>query len=294
MSNPCHALMAAFARKLVAGFETITTTSDIHLHRRAPAPGEALTLLPPLGSELSWSVGAVASTIHPQVEHADYLMAEGRVAVAEAFRRVVAAHVYHLDWRSILVLGPVGGPLAETAARLGACGVDVGHEADGRDGVAAWWLAVEDDWPAAAGTALQNRRTLRWGHLVQVVQEPRAAIPAILREDRDWPEARDFRRRHVLARLGLDLGAICDEVERAAQTLLRWTRIVEDLAPEVWVRVEDGAAGVGACLDRLGVRRAEESAGERARGGGPSGQSCAHPARGAEGGTRRLLRTLRP
>jgi hypothetical protein len=270
MSNPCYAMTAEFARKLVSGFERITTTSDIHLHRRAPAPGEAVTLLPPIASELSWSVGAVASTIHPQIEHADFLMEAGRFAEAEAFRRVVAAHVYHLDWRAMLVLGPVGGPLAETAARLGACGVDVGHEADGRDGVAAWWLAVEDDWPAAAGTALQNRRTLRWGHLVQVVQDPRAAIPVILREDRDWPEARDFRRRHVLARLGLDLGAIGDEVERAAQTLLCWTRIVGDLAPEVWLRVEDGAAGVGACLDRLGIRRAEERAGERA-GAAPVG-----------------------
>jgi hypothetical protein len=169
--------------------------------------------------------------------------------------------------------------------------------ADGRDGVAAWWLAVEDDWPAAAGTALQNRRTLRWGHLVQVVQYRRAAIPAILRADRDWPEARGFRRRHVLARLELDLSAIGDEVERTAQTLLCWTRIVEDLAPEVWVRVEGRAAGVGACLDRLGIRRAEESAGAGAApvGGVAARQGgAAHPARGAEGGTRRLLRTLRP
>ena len=252
MSNPCYAMTAAFARKLVTGFERITTTSDIHLHRRAPAPGEAVTLLPPIASELSWSVGAVASTIHPQIEHADYLHAQGRTAEAEAFRKVVEAHVYHLDWRAILVLGPPGGAPEAAAAALTACGPEVGAGADGRDGVAAWWLAVEDDWPAAAGTALANRRTLRWRHLVQVVQAPEAAIAAILRADRAEPQARAFRRRHVLDRLGVDLATIGEETERAAVTLMSWTEIVAQLGPDAVLRVEDGVAGARDCLARAG------------------------------------------
>jgi hypothetical protein len=56
---------------------------------------------------------------------AEYRLADGFGPGSE---EVVAAHIHHIDWRAILVFGPAGASLAETAARLGACGVDVGHE----------------------------------------------------------------------------------------------------------------------------------------------------------------------
>jgi hypothetical protein len=242
MSNPCHAMTAAFAQKLVAGFSRITTTSDLYLHRRAPGPGEAVTVLPPIASELSWSVGAVPSSIHPHDAHADYLQAQGRVAEAEAFRKVVAAHVYHMFWRPLLVLGVPGGGLEAVAARLRGWGLDVGMEADGRDGICSWALAAEGEVPWAAGKGARDRRVLRWGHLVQVVEEPRAAMVGIIAAERAAPEAAAWRRDAVLRHAGVDLGAIGDAVERAAMTLIHWTRLIEALEPDARVRAGDEAA----------------------------------------------------
>jgi hypothetical protein len=250
MSNPCHAMTAAFAQKLVAGFDRITTTSDLHLHRRAPGPGEAVTVLPPIASELSWSVGTVPSSIHPHEAHADFLEAEGRTAEAEAFRKVVEAHVYHMYWRPLLVLGLPGGGLEAVAALMRGWGLDVGAEADGRDGICSWAMAAEGDVPWAGGKGPRDRRVLRWGNLVQVVQEPRAAMAGIMVADGAGPDAAAWRRDAVLRNAGVDLGAIGDATERAAMTLIHWTRMIEGLGPDVRIRADDAAALAGFLRER--------------------------------------------
>jgi hypothetical protein len=242
MSNPAHAMTAAFAQKLVAGFSRITTTSDLYLHRRAPGPGEAVTVLPPIASELSWSVGAVPSSIHPHEAHAEYLEAAGRAAEAAAFRKVVESHVYHMYWRPLLVLGLPGGGLEAVAALMRGWGLDVGAEADGRDGICSWAMAAEGAVPWPAGKGPRDRRVLRWGNLVQVVQEPHAAMAGIMAADRAGTEAAAWRRNAVLRHAGVDLGAIGDAVDRAAMTLIHWTRMIEGMGPDVRIRAEDGAA----------------------------------------------------
>ncbi|MDA7429599.1 glycosyltransferase family 25 protein [Primorskyibacter aestuariivivens] len=83
MSNPCHALTSAFARALLDRFEKIDTTVDIFMHKIAPKPGEALTVFPPLASELSWSKGAFESLIHPKPIRAEFLQQQGLAEEAQ-------------------------------------------------------------------------------------------------------------------------------------------------------------------------------------------------------------------
>lgn len=93
MANPCHALTGAYARALLAAFDGVRHTSDVYQHRLAPvARDHAVTVLPPIASELSWSTGQFQSLIHPSEIHAAHLEKTGRPAEAEAYRREVSRH----------------------------------------------------------------------------------------------------------------------------------------------------------------------------------------------------------
>lgn len=100
MSNPCHALSSAYARALLDRFQTLDTTADVFMHQQAPLPGEALTVFPPLASELSWSTGALESLIHPKEIRATFLAAQGRTQEAEAMRERAAHHMRHVAHRT--------------------------------------------------------------------------------------------------------------------------------------------------------------------------------------------------
>ncbi|PYG27157.1 glycosyltransferase family 25 protein [Pelagimonas varians] len=93
MSNPAHALTSAYAQALLDRFEGVNHTADVFIHRDAPKPGEALTVFPPIASELSWSDGRFSSLIHPRNSHAAYLEAQGQSQKASAYRDLVKTHM---------------------------------------------------------------------------------------------------------------------------------------------------------------------------------------------------------
>ncbi|MCL4676195.1 MAG: glycosyltransferase family 25 protein, partial [Pararhodobacter sp.] len=237
MSNPCYAITPAFAAKALSLFERFETTSDVFLHQSCPSPGEALSVFPPIASDLSWSTGEVASTIHPKQLHADALRRDGREADARRHEEAIRAHPKHLFWRDLLVLGhPRGGTgfIAETLRRWG---LDIGHETDGRNGLSSWMFAVEDDAPWAMAPVARNRRMLRCRHIIQAVRDPLAAIPSIMREDAHAPASLNYRRKHVLAHAGVDLAQIANPVERAVWSLTTWAEIIGAQNPLVTVRI---------------------------------------------------------
>src|SRR4051812_25489877 len=102
---PCHAMTSAYAQQLLDRFDGFQTTSDIYTHQLCPGPTEALTVLPPVASELSWSVGAVDSLIHPKLARSQYLRESGDEAAAEANDRAVRSHVQHMFYRPFLIVG---------------------------------------------------------------------------------------------------------------------------------------------------------------------------------------------
>jgi GR25 family glycosyltransferase involved in LPS biosynthesis/tetratricopeptide (TPR) repeat protein len=92
MSNPCHAITRAFAERLLQRFERVETTVDIYQHDIVGKTVDNYTLQPPLSYELSWSVGAVDSLIHPKEIRVSYLRehhAEDISAIEAAAHKVL-------------------------------------------------------------------------------------------------------------------------------------------------------------------------------------------------------------
>jgi hypothetical protein len=106
MSNPCHALTRAYAAALIERDRGIIHTVDEYIHRIAPEQGEAWTVFPPLAADLSWSVGAFDSTIHPKAIRSDWLRERGDELAAALHKERVARHVKK---KHFLVIGPPGG-----------------------------------------------------------------------------------------------------------------------------------------------------------------------------------------
>lgn len=93
MSNPCHAITGAYARKLLEEFDGVRHTADVFQHKLATiSKDHALTVLPPIASELSWSVGSMASLVHPKENHIQYLEDMGRFEEADQYRQKISKH----------------------------------------------------------------------------------------------------------------------------------------------------------------------------------------------------------
>lgn len=248
MSNPAYAITSPMADLVLKRFKRIDTTSDVFLHLRAPAKAEAVTVLPPIASDLSWSVGAVPSTIHPKETHAAYLEQQGRVDEAEAYRNVIRKHVKHAFWRRLLILGHPRTGTGHAAATLRSWGLDVGHEADGKDGICSWMLAVEDEAPWAADEVARHRSALRHKLLLHVVRSPADAIPSIIRENNHAPQSLAYRRKHILDRFDIDICAAATDLETAVLSLVYWSRLIAAQKPDFVFHVEDGLEGLRAFL----------------------------------------------
>jgi GR25 family glycosyltransferase involved in LPS biosynthesis len=96
MSNPCHAMSSGYAQKLLDNFQSINTTADVFMHRDVPDIGDAVTIFPPIASELSWSKGEFQSLIHPKLIRATYLDRQGKHEEAEKQRSLVRNHVMNI------------------------------------------------------------------------------------------------------------------------------------------------------------------------------------------------------
>ncbi len=123
---------------------------------------------------------------------------------------------------------------------LKSCGLDVGHERMGQDGISSWMFAVEDEEnPFALNSLAATRKNKHFGHVIHFVRDPRTAIPSIFRENRHSQRSYEFRRRHILKNYQIDLDDARSEVERALLSYLYWNKLIEEQKPELVLRVED-------------------------------------------------------
>lgn len=240
MSNPCHALTTEFATRLLERDTGINHTVDVFQHKLAPEPGEAYTVYPPIASELSWSKGVFASTIHPKEAHERYLSQSGQKFAAQDARRQRAVHVKKKHFRPILI---IGHPRCGTGYAANLCrqmGVDIGHETLGSKGISSWMFAVEaDSNPYALDEVAQTRRALAWKYLIYPVRNLYDAVPSVIRNSTLAPASYDFRREHILSHLGVDLNTLDGPVERAVWSVTSWARIGLSQNPDLVFRIED-------------------------------------------------------
>ena len=268
MSNPCYAMTPAFAEKAVAAFSKVATTADIYLHAQLPEGIEAITVFPPIASELSWSTGAVDSLIHPKTIRADYLDAQGAHAAAQETRQKVARHFRHIEHRAFLVTGHPGAGLGSAAALLQNLGLDIGHETAGRDGLASWMFAANaEEYPFAKDPIITCRRSLYWETLLHVVENPLHAIPHIIAADAWTGTEADFRAKAILEETGLDLRRFESAIDRAVLSLAGWSRMVESMRPDLSFRIEDAETTLAAFLSARGRAAAHQGVVSRNVGG---------------------------
>ncbi len=141
---------------------------------------------------------------------------------------------------------------------LCAFGLDVGHERLGANGISSWMFAVDDDpYPFARNRGAELRRDKQFATVIQHVRNPADAIPSIMVENRHSPVSYQFRRRHILKELGIDLDSYPDELERAGVSYLAWNRLIERMNPQLVVQVENCEEPVRRLLVSQGLVAAE-------------------------------------
>ena len=240
MANPCHALTRNYATALLERETGITHTSDAYIHRLAPCTGEAFTVFPPMASELSWTEGVFASTIHPKQIRLERLRAEGRVAEFTEEANRFARHVRKKHFRPILICGHPRCGTGFAAALARRLGLDVRHDALGAAGISSWMFAVDaDENPAPFDAVAKTRRALAWEYLVMPVRDIYRAAASVIRHSRRDRASYLFRRNQILEKTGVDLDRFDTELEQAVWSIIEWTRILLDQEPSLIFRIED-------------------------------------------------------
>ena len=256
MANSGFAMTNAFARKLAHSFESIDTTADLYIHERIGLSVTQHILLPPLGYDLSQSTGAFQSLIRPKPIHVDYLR-QARPDDLEAIRvaeRSSVTQIIKIQPQDILCVGHPRCGSAYMAQLLTAFGLDVGHERLGANGISSWMFAVDDDpYPFARNRGAELRRDKHFASVIHHVRNPIDAIPSIMVENKYSPVSYQFRRRHILKELALDLDAYPSEAERAVVAYLAWNRLIERMKPGLVVQVEDSEEKVRDLLVMMGL-----------------------------------------
>lgn len=240
MSNPCHAVTSAYAQALVSEFGRIEHTADVYQHRLAQVSKEhAWTVFPPVASELSWSTGAFDSLIHPKDVRTEYLSQRGEVDAASDNDRRIRSHVKHMYHREFLIVGHPRCGTGYTSGFLRQMGLDIGHEADGKDGLSSWMLAVDDEAPWAADPVARRRAALSWNRSIMPLRDIASAVPSIMRDNIFAPLSYDYRRRHILSCFGVDLNGLKTNFQRAVASYCYWNEIILATHPDLVFRIEE-------------------------------------------------------
>lgn len=241
MANPCHAITREYAKVLLSRYTSICHTVDEYQHRLAARQGEAFTVFPPIASELSWSNGVLASTIHPKAVRSEYLRSLNHVDEADANDLKIENHIKKKYYRSLLI---TGHPRCGTGYAAGLCrqlGVDVGHEKLGTAGISSWMFAVDADLnPYSLDEVAKTRRAFAWRYLVMPVRNLANAAGSVIREFLHAPKAYGFLKTHIQRELGVNLDEYANPLDRAVWSVTSWVRIILRMKPDMWFRIEDG------------------------------------------------------
>lgn len=239
MSNPCYLMSPGYADMLIKEFDGVWHTADVFAHQYSrAAKSYSWTAHPPAATELSWSRGEVASHIHPKPIRSAFLRSLGREKEALEHDRNIREHIKHMFQREFLIVGHPRCGTGFTAKLLCQLGFDIGHEADGRDGLASWMFAVDGQAPFAQDPIACSRQALIWSTLIMPVRDIQTAVPSIMKDNIYSPLSYDYRRRNILSTGGCDLNELPNNFQRAVASLLHWNRLIECMHPQLAFRIE--------------------------------------------------------
>jgi tetratricopeptide (TPR) repeat protein len=139
------------------------------------------------------------------------------------------------------------------AVVLSTLGLHIGHERPAADGLCSWIHAVEDLDPPFEARWLPPRA---FRGTMAYVRDPATAIPSIMLENTNAATF-DFRRFHIARATGVDIAQRRDPLERALDSYMCWTDIVERQRPLLTMRVErllEDVAAHSEAFETLGLR----------------------------------------
>lgn len=261
MANHCFAVNRAMCQKLLDEFVRVETTADEYTHRVVGTTVRNFIIQPPIACDLSFSFGAMTSLIHPKKKRIAFLQKhhpERRDEITATIE-AVRTHVKHILYRPILSIGHPECGSSYMSELFKACGLDVGHEMMGKDGISSWMFAVEDDEnPWARDPLAVSRKHKYFAHVIHFVRNPVTAIPSIVREIRHAERSYAFRRRHIQDAFGVDLDTADSDVERALISYLYWNKLIEAQKVDLTLQVEDAEDGLFGFLKDQGLVAAND------------------------------------
>jgi hypothetical protein len=238
--NPCFAFNRAFAELAIARFHRIDHTVDVFIHFQISDEAQHFSLEPPLSYELSSSTGDLPSKIHPK-QVAFENTANSDAVRAEAKARF-EAHIKHVQYTPLVVLGNPRCGAGFMARALAQFGLDVGHESMGADGISSWMFAVDDvDLPFGADLYARNSRFVHPQKIIAVMRISPQAVFSLQIENSRNIQSYAFRRRWIRSILDIDLDDFSTDFERALASYVFWYRIIAMRKPDAWICLERAA-----------------------------------------------------
>ncbi|MET7245896.1 glycosyltransferase family 25 protein [Methylobacterium sp. EM32] len=238
--NPGFAFNRAFAIMALERFDKINHTSDVYIHFQISDHARHYSLNPPFSYELSTSIGTLSSKIHPkQVAFENTMNSEAmRASEKQAFDR----HLKHVKRIPLAVLGAPRGGTKYMASTLKSCGLDVGHEVIGEDGICSWLFAVSDtDLPFGEGLYARNSKFVFADMTIAVIRSSPQAIFSTQLENCKNIQSFCFRKRWIKTLLDVDVEAFATDFEQALATYVFWHRIIMARRPVAWIKLERAA-----------------------------------------------------
>jgi hypothetical protein len=142
--------------------------------------------------------------------------------------------------RPVLITGHPRCGTTSAATMCRKIDLYVGDEWVGPHGISSWMMAVDDRRnPFSLDEFGRSRRHLKWDWLFQVVRDIEASVPSVIIENERAPASYAFRRKHIQKQMGIDLDAAPNPMAKAVQSIVCWTRIIQQQQPHFSFRIED-------------------------------------------------------
>jgi hypothetical protein len=221
--------------------QDIDHTADVIIHDRLAAFASCWTINYQLVADRSWSLGEVASLIHPKVKHLEHLQSIG-AQNTEHFRLEQQRQQRHRKkalHRDYCIIGSPRCGSHFVSAFLSRNGLQIKHESLGDAGICAWQHTVSDEnYPYIIDLAAEASFFLHFEHLLLYTRNPVQAIPSLVIENKKAPLSYAFRRRHILNRFGVSLDDYANPIEQAALAYAYWHLLALERQPEHILHVE--------------------------------------------------------
>ena len=242
MSNPFFLVNRAFARLANERLNKIDHTADVIIHQAMLSQARCLTLNVQLVGDRSWCLGEIPSLIHPKRHHVDYLRKQCGESASQTLYEAerVKKHIKKAVSRPLCFIGSPRCGSHFVSAFLQKNGIDVRHEALGKDGIVSWQFSVSSArYPYISDQQAISDFFVHADNWFIYARSPITAIPSLIIENEKAPLSYAFRREKIIEVSGIDLNEYVSPVEKAARAYAHWYLLALDRKHTAILHVEN-------------------------------------------------------